>query len=87
MDESDLRVCKNLQLSALGPQMRVLAGGLTRPISPLGLLIWEECWVRITERSRQQALSDWGKNMQWTAPAFEEVCLNCEINSYISAKL
>jgi coenzyme PQQ precursor peptide PqqA len=25
--------------------------------------------------------------MQWTAPAFEEVCLNCEINSYASAKL
>ena len=25
--------------------------------------------------------------MQWTAPAFEEVCLNCEINSYVSAKL
>ncbi len=29
-----------------------------------------------------------GENkMQWTAPAFEEVCLNCEINSYVSAKL
>ncbi|MGA2857245.1 MAG: pyrroloquinoline quinone precursor peptide PqqA [Candidatus Sulfotelmatobacter sp.] len=25
--------------------------------------------------------------MEWTAPAFEEVCLNCEINSYASAKL
>jgi coenzyme PQQ precursor peptide PqqA len=25
--------------------------------------------------------------MQWTAPAFEEICLNCEINSYASAKL
>ena len=25
--------------------------------------------------------------MQWIAPAFEEVCLNCEINSYVSAKL
>jgi coenzyme PQQ precursor peptide PqqA len=25
--------------------------------------------------------------MQWTAPAFEEVCLNCEINSYASAQL
>ncbi|MGO8795522.1 MAG: pyrroloquinoline quinone precursor peptide PqqA [Candidatus Sulfotelmatobacter sp.] len=25
--------------------------------------------------------------MQWTAPTFEEVCLNCEINSYVSAKL
>ena len=28
-----------------------------------------------------------GDTMQWTAPAFEEVCLNCEINSYASAKL
>jgi coenzyme PQQ precursor peptide PqqA len=25
--------------------------------------------------------------MEWTDPAFEEVCLNCEINSYASAKL
>jgi len=25
--------------------------------------------------------------MEWTAPAFEEVCLNCEINSYASARL
>jgi coenzyme PQQ precursor peptide PqqA len=29
----------------------------------------------------------WRKVMEWTAPAFEEVCLNCEINSYASAKL
>jgi coenzyme PQQ precursor peptide PqqA len=29
----------------------------------------------------------WGLSMEWTAPAFEEVCLNCEINSYASAKL
>lgn len=28
-----------------------------------------------------------GGIMTWTAPAFEEVCLNCEINSYASAKL
>jgi len=25
--------------------------------------------------------------MEWTVPAFEEVCLNCEINSYASPKL
>jgi len=25
--------------------------------------------------------------MEWTAPAFEEICLNCEINSYASAAL
>ena len=28
-----------------------------------------------------------GDFMEWTAPVFEEVCLNCEINSYASAKL
>ena len=28
-----------------------------------------------------------GVFMEWTTPAFEEVCLNCEINSYVSAKL
>jgi len=28
-----------------------------------------------------------GETMEWTAPAFEEVCLNCEINSYASAQL
>ena len=25
--------------------------------------------------------------MEWTKPSFEEICLNCEINSYASAKL
>jgi len=25
--------------------------------------------------------------MEWTAPQFEEIALNCEINSYASAKL
>jgi coenzyme PQQ precursor peptide PqqA len=27
------------------------------------------------------------QHMEWTTPQFEEVCLNCEINSYASAKL
>jgi coenzyme PQQ precursor peptide PqqA len=27
------------------------------------------------------------KTMEWTAPKFEEVALNCEINSYASAAL
>jgi coenzyme PQQ precursor peptide PqqA len=27
------------------------------------------------------------KIMEWTAPKFEEVALNCEINSYASAAL
>ncbi len=52
------------------------------------LLIWGKRRYRIVERLRQKAWSDWGKKtMQWTAPTFEEVCLNCEINSYVSAKL
>jgi len=25
--------------------------------------------------------------MEWTTPQFEEIALNCEINSYASAKL
>jgi len=25
--------------------------------------------------------------MEWTTPEFEEVCLNCEINSYANAEL
>ena len=25
--------------------------------------------------------------MEWTTPQFEEVCLNCEINTYASASL
>ena len=26
-------------------------------------------------------------SMEWTTPQFEEICLNCEINSYASASL
>jgi len=25
--------------------------------------------------------------MEWTTPLFEEICLNCEINTYASAEL
>jgi coenzyme PQQ precursor peptide PqqA len=28
-----------------------------------------------------------GSSMEWTEPKFEEICLNCEINSYASAQL
>jgi coenzyme PQQ precursor peptide PqqA len=43
----------------------------------------------LNQRSRQKSRNDFLGVfiMQWTAPAFEEVCLNCEINSYASAKL
>jgi len=27
------------------------------------------------------------KAMEWTTPKFEEICLNCEINSYANAEL
>jgi len=43
--------------------------------------------LELDSRLKHQALNDWREIMQWTAPAFEEVCLNCEINSYVSAKL
>jgi coenzyme PQQ precursor peptide PqqA len=41
----------------------------------------------LTVRSQLRAGTMEKTIMQWTAPAFEEVCLNCEINSYASAKL
>jgi len=31
--------------------------------------------------------SEGTKTMEWTTPEFEEVALNCEINSYASAAL
>jgi coenzyme PQQ precursor peptide PqqA len=53
-----------------------------------GLLIWGTAGFKIKKRSRQKAFELLGEEkMQWTAPVFEEVCLNCEINSYVSAKL
>lgn len=57
-------------------------------LPPVWLLILVRARDKMTERLRRQALSYWEDIfMQWTAPAFEEVCLNCEINSYVSAKL
>ncbi len=45
-------------------------------------------WANLKARSRFTRWTIyWGFIMQWTAPVFEEVCLNCEINSYASAKL
>jgi coenzyme PQQ precursor peptide PqqA len=57
-----------------------------RQIFFFDLLIWLERWLRL---NHVEAANAWilGDIMQWTAPAFEEVCLNCEINSYASAKL
>jgi coenzyme PQQ precursor peptide PqqA len=53
-----------------------------------GVLLSSQGSAMLTERSRYRPQNDdWGILMEWTAPAFEEVCLNCEINSYASAKL
>src|SRR5260370_37748165 len=52
------------------------------------VLISPERSAMLTRCSRSaRGLINWGIIMEWTAPAFEEVCLNCEINSYASAKL
>jgi coenzyme PQQ precursor peptide PqqA len=54
-----------------------------------GVLISSRGSAMLTKRSRSaRGTIELGELlMQWTAPAFEEVCLNCEINSYASAKL
>jgi coenzyme PQQ precursor peptide PqqA len=52
-----------------------------------GVLISGAWSAMLSERSQLKGWNDGGFIMQWTAPAFEEVCLNCEINSYASAKL
>jgi coenzyme PQQ precursor peptide PqqA len=52
-----------------------------------GVLISTAEWAILVERSRLPPERLLGVIMEWTAPAFEEVSLNCEINSYASAKL
>jgi len=37
--------------------------------------------------AQSRPFSERRKIMEWTAPKFEEVTLNCEINSYASAAL
>jgi coenzyme PQQ precursor peptide PqqA len=57
-------------------------------IPPMEVLI--SIWRSGYTYGRDQGSEAWidrENYMQWTAPAFEEVCLNCEINSYASAKL
>jgi coenzyme PQQ precursor peptide PqqA len=55
----------------------------------LVLLIFGKLSIKLTNvrwRKAHRPLLG-GEHMTWTAPAFEEVCLNCEINSYASATL
>jgi coenzyme PQQ precursor peptide PqqA len=52
-----------------------------------GVLISAGGSAILTKRSQLSGEPSLGEIMEWTAPAFEEVCLNCEINSYASAKL
>ena len=42
---------------------------------------------RPTQRTLTKLLNEKESTMEWTSPRFEEVCLNCEINSYASAEL
>jgi coenzyme PQQ precursor peptide PqqA len=37
--------------------------------------------------AKLRLFSERRKIMEWTAPKFEEIALNCEINSYASAAL
>jgi len=48
----------------------------SQPEVPSGL------WAKFDQIHKQRR-----KSMEWTAPKFEEVCLNCEINSYACAVL
>jgi coenzyme PQQ precursor peptide PqqA len=61
--------------------------GRTAPIFPMTIdFRWRVGYPNQTLAVCPQS-DYWGVIMEWTAPAFEEVCLNCEINSYASAKL
>jgi coenzyme PQQ precursor peptide PqqA len=54
---------------------------------PAVLIHWSRSGI-LTARFGDSGWNEkWGSIMEWTAPAFEEICLNCEINSYASAKL
>jgi coenzyme PQQ precursor peptide PqqA len=71
--------------------------------SAFGFSAWEPVHDRLTHTGRIDSIVEVGYSyctfgrpwperemgiiMEWTAPAFEEICLNCEINSYASAKL
>jgi hypothetical protein len=37
--------------------------------------------------ARVNETHEWGESVEWTNPQFEEVSLNCEINSYANAEL
>jgi coenzyme PQQ precursor peptide PqqA len=63
--------------------------GIWTMLSPRVVLIFGKLSTRLINVRWRQAhrLFFWGEAMTWTTPAFEEVCLNCEINSYASAQL
>ncbi len=67
---------------------RVECGGdWTENFRVYSRLIWQVYWVTIQELVKAANALTLGDTMQWTAPTFQEVCLNCEINSYASATL
>lgn len=45
------------------------------------------CLSIILMKLNRHVWPELGETMEWTTPAFEEICLNCEINSYASARL
>jgi coenzyme PQQ precursor peptide PqqA len=80
-----------MQQTAISKVMRIKKFGAESLFSRIraGLYCFEEPWsIKLYLRS-SLGWSDYQGviTMEWTAPAFEEVCLNCEINSYASATL
>jgi coenzyme PQQ precursor peptide PqqA len=56
-------------------------------IFQLGYCVRGKNWIFFCQTIHGSEWAAGGIIMEWTAPSFEEVCLNCEINSYASAKL
>jgi len=80
-----MRVCKILQASD-----RWLMRKLCKDLPTIffgGILCSAGGWDILDAFTRSKTGPLGEIIMEWTAPAFEEVCLNCEINSYASAKL
>jgi coenzyme PQQ precursor peptide PqqA len=51
------------------------------------LISWRPVGYSLSESFESHAIDGTEEIMEWTAPVFEEICLNCEINSYASATL
>ena len=91
VENKNTYICNNLQPILNSVQSKSAAGnGIGRCFRREVVLIFGKLSTRLTNaniRWRQAHRPFLGEHMTWTTPAFEEVCLNCEINSYASAKL